>query len=107
MCGIAARIFGRFGEVGRDLVELMDAPVHRGAGSTGFGLYAPPLEAGFVIRAVAFDRSHLNSEIDDPVQVIRQFGADLVEGPTSGKAASRHVSVGMVVTDFEGFPKWS
>ena len=46
MCGIAGRMLREPGPVGRDLVELMDAQMHRGADSTGFALYAPPRERG-------------------------------------------------------------
>ena len=42
MCGIAGRILSAPGNVGRDLVDLMDAQSHRGADSTGFAIYTIP-----------------------------------------------------------------
>ncbi len=44
MCGIAGRILGVPGKVGRDLVDLMEAQEHRGADSTGFAVYGIPRE---------------------------------------------------------------
>ena len=59
MRGIAGRILSEASRFGHDLVELMDAQVHRGADSTGFALYGPRPEAGYVVRAVRFDGSGL------------------------------------------------
>ena len=50
MCGIAGRILGAPGKVGRDLVDLMEAQEHRGADSTGFAVYGIPRESGHVLR---------------------------------------------------------
>ncbi len=107
MCGIAARILGRLGDVGTDLVELMDAQVHRGADSTGFALYGPPRESGYVIRAVGFDRSHLGADLDDLTAILRRHGSDLAEDPTHDTAASRHVSVRMEVKEIQDLAVWS
>ncbi len=50
MCGIAGRILGAPGTVGKDLVDLMDAQAHRGADSTGFAIYGIPRETGYVSK---------------------------------------------------------
>ena len=50
MCGIAGRILTAPGQVGADLVDLMEAQEHRGADSTGFAVYGPPRDTGYVLR---------------------------------------------------------
>ena len=107
MCGIAARILGCPGDVGTDLVELMDAQVHRGADSTGFALYGPPRESGYVIRAVGFDRSRLGVDLDDLTAILRLHSSDLAEDPTQDDAKSRHVSVRMEVKEIPDLAAWS
>ena len=107
MCGIAARILAAPGPVGRDLVELMDAQVHRGADSTGFALYGPPRERGFVVRAVGMDRRSLATDLQDFQGILRANGADLLEDPTWDEADSRHVSVRMAVSEPTDLARWS
>ena len=76
--------------------------MHRGADSTGFALYEPPLESGFVVRAVGFDRSRLGRDHDNLITIVRDFGSDIVEDPTCDDACScRHVSVRFVVRDID------
>ena len=107
MCGIAARILDRLGDIGTDLVELMDAQVHRGADSTGFALYGPPRENGYVIRAVGFDRSRLGADLDDLTAILRLHCSDLANDPTHDSAKSRHVSVRIEVKDIPDLAAWS
>ena len=107
MCGIAARILCEFGNVGADLVELMDAQVHRGADSTGFALYGPPVEDRYIIRAVGFERSRLGADLDDLTSIIRNHGSDLVSDPTSDDGNTRHVSVRLVVRDIQDLRAWT
>lgn len=91
MCGIAGRILSEPGRISHDLVELMDAQVHWGTDSTGFALYGPSLESGYVVRAVGFDRSRLGRDLDDLITIVRKFGSDIVEDPTYDDARSRQV----------------
>ena len=107
MCGIAGRILSETGGIGHDLVELMDAQVHRGADSTGFALYGPPLGSGFIVRAVGFDRNQLGRDLDDLISIVREFGSDIVEDPTYDDARSRHVSVRIVVREIDDIASWS
>ena len=107
MCGIAGRILEGSGPVGRDLVELMDAQVHRGADSTGFALYGPPRERGYVVRAVGAERSSLARDLDDFRRILCEHGSDFLEDPTWDGAESRHVSVRMVVDDIPHLARWS
>ena len=106
MCGIAGRILLEPGPVGRDLVELMDAQMHRGADSTGFALYGSPRDRGYVIRAVGMERSELAQGLDDFRDTLRLHGSDLLEDPSWDGADSRHVSVRMVVDDIPDLPRW-
>ena len=107
MCGIAGRILKEPGPIGRDLVELMDAQVHRGADSTGFALYGRPLESGYVVRAVGFKRSNLDSDLEDFKTIIRSQGCDLAEEPVADEAESSHVSVRMVVGEIPNLLRWT
>ena len=107
MCGIAGRILSEPGNIGHDLVELMNAQVHRGADSTGFALYGPPRETGYVVRAVGTDRSRLGQDMDDLVSIVRDFGSDIIEDPTFDEARSRHVSVRFVIDEVEDLASWS
>ena len=107
MCGIAGRILREAGPVGRDLVELMDAQVHRGADSTGFALYGAPRERGYVVRAVGLERAALGRDLDDFRRILRDHASDFLEDPTWDEAESRHVSVRMVVDEISDLARWS
>lgn len=78
MCGIAGRILPAAGNVGRDLVELMDAQEHRGADSTGFAIYGLPRDSGYVLRGMGFDKAHMDADIADLTHSLRDHGADLL-----------------------------
>ncbi len=98
MCGIAGRILGSLGTVGTDLVAMMEAMVHRGGDSTGFALYGPRREDGYVVRVVGDDRDRLSDDLETFLDVLRECGADFLEDPTWDDTDQRHVSVRMVVT---------
>lgn len=106
MCGIAGRILGAPGAVGRDLVALMAAQEHRGADSTGFAVYGIPRETGYVVRAMGFDRSKLGQDLDDFAAILRDHGADFAEDPTWDQSRSRHYLARMVITDPPDLPAW-
>ena len=106
MCGIAGRILREPGSVGRDLVELMDAQMHRGADSTGFALYGVPRDHGYIVRAVGMERSSLDRHLEDFRSTLRNHGSDLLEDPTWDGADSRHVSVRLVVDEIADLPRW-
>ena len=107
MCGIAGRILGGSGPIGRDLVELMDAQAHRGADSTGFALYGAPRSRGYVVRAVGSDRGALGRDLDEFRCILRKHGSDLLEDPTWDDAESPHVSVRMVVDEIADLARWT
>jgi hypothetical protein len=99
VCGIAGRIAGPDGQVGADLVELMQAQRHRGSDSTGFGIYGPPRQRGYVVRMVGGDRSVVESSVERFAVASRAGGADLIEDPTWDDLNQPHVSVRAVVDD--------
>ncbi len=107
MCGIAGRILSNLGRVGEDLVKLMDAQEHRGADSTGFALYGPPREDGYVVRAMVASRAQLSADLDDFLYLLKQHQSDFLEEPTWDQSADRHVSVRMLIRDPGDLPAWS
>lgn len=90
MCGIAGRILAKPGPVGADLVELMQAQRHRGADSTGFALYGPPLDSGYRVVVFVDDRSHASEVIDGFEQIFKRHGADYIEHPRLNDATTPH-----------------
>ena len=106
MCGIAGRILGAPGRVGQDLVELMDAQEHRGADSTGFAIYGPPRDAGYVLRGMGFDKARMDSDIDDFRAVLRSHGSDFVEDPTFVTDDAAHYCFRMIVSDPTDLTRW-
>ena len=99
MCGIAGRICAPPGRVGHDLVELMQAQRHRGSDSTGFGLYGIPRDTGYVVRAVAAERSRLSTLLDSFLEATRAHGADFSADPTWDELSQKHVSVRAEITE--------
>ena len=99
MCGIAGRILGQPGHVGTDLVQLMQAQAHRGSDSTGFALYGPARNDGYICRAVAEDRETLESDLAVFTSVLRAHGSDLLEDPTWDNTDQIHVSVRMIMSE--------
>lgn len=107
MCGIAGRILNAPGQVGRDLVELMDAQEHRGADSTGFAIYGVPRESGYVVRAMGFDRGALGKDLEDFRAILRDHGGDFIDEPTWDDSRDKHYSVRMTVTDPRDLAEWT
>jgi len=107
MCGIAGRILIKPARVGSDLVDLMEAQRHRGADSTGFALYGPALESGFIVRAMAADRRRLSDDLTAFLEILRDNGSDFVSDPTHDDAGTDHVSVRMVIKEPTHFAEWS
>lgn len=106
MCGIAGRILAAPGQVGRDLVALMDAQEHRGADSTGFAVYGIPRDTGYVLRGMGFDKARMGSDLDDLRAVMRSHGADLLAEPKIVSDASRHYCFRMEMSDPKDLTAW-
>jgi methylamine---glutamate N-methyltransferase subunit A len=106
MCGIAGRILMRPGAVGADLVELMDAQEHRGADSTGFAIYGPARERGFILRGMGFDKSRLGADMDEFRAVLRAHGSDFAEEPTFVTDDNAHYCARILIDDPEDLARW-
>ncbi len=106
MCGIAGRILNSPGRVGDDLVDLMAAQSHRGADSTGFAVYGPPRTDGYIVRAMGFDRSAMDSDLADFEKILRQHGSDWLEEPTWNGGTDSHYSVRAVIKDPSDIAQW-
>ena len=106
MCGIAGRILSGPGRVGHDLVELMDAQEHRGADSTGFAIYGPPRDSGYVIRGTGFDRKDMDSAMEDLVHSLRDHDSDLLADPQVVADGHRHYGFRMEISDPRDLEAW-
>ena len=106
MCGIAGRILGTPGRVGDDLVELMDAQIHRGADSTGFAVYGAPRDDGLIIRGMGFDKAGLDGDMEDFRTVLKEHGADFLEEPTFVIDDEAHYCLRAVISDPDDVARW-
>lgn len=106
MCGIAGRIRSDGGAVGADIVELGACMAHRGADSTGFAIYGPPREHGYIVRLFLSDRAALGAAIAGLDEVNRRFDTEFVEPPSSDGTGQPHVLVRTVVTEPEPLDAW-
>lgn len=106
MCGIAGRILNGLGNLGHDLVELMDAQEHRGADSTGFAIYGPPRDDGYIIRGMGFDKTRLSSELEEFHLLLKDHGAEFIEEPVVVTDEQQHYCFRLVVTDPKNFGAW-
>lgn len=107
MCGIAGRILAASGTVGSDLVDLMEAQRHRGADSTGFAVYGPPVDEGFIVRAMAPDRGTLSDDLQAFLDILRAHGSDFLSDPTHDDASTDHVSVRMRIKEPKSLEAWT
>lgn len=107
MCGIAGRILNAPGQVGKDLVELMDAQEHRGADSTGFAIYGLPRETGYVLRGMGFDKSRIDADLAAFQDVLRDHGADHLSDPTVLTDDNAHYCFRMEISDPRDIAAWT
>ena len=106
MCGIAGRILNAPGQVGRDLVNLMDAQEHRGADSTGFAVYGVPMERGYVLRGMGFDKAQIDSDLEAFRHVLKDHGSDLISDPQIVTDAAKHYCFRMEIKDPKNLQAW-
>lgn len=106
MCGIAGRILNAPGQVGRDLVDLMDAQEHRGADSTGFAVYGAPMDSGYVLRGMGFDKSQMDSDLELFRSTLKDHGSDLMGDPAVIQDASKHYCFRMEIKDPKNLQAW-
>lgn len=106
MCGIAGRILNAPGQVGRDLVALMDAQEHRGADSTGFAVYGAPMEQGYVLRGMGFDKAQMDSDLEAFRHVLKDHGSDLLVDPAIVSDSAKHYCFRMEIKDPKNLQAW-
>ncbi len=106
MCGIAGRIMDSPGRVGFDLVDLMDAQSHRGADSTGFAIYGAPLETGYILRCMGFNKESIDSDLDDFKNILRAHGSDFIDEPDIITDDASHYCVRAIIKDPKNIADW-
>lgn len=106
MCGIAGRILNSPGKVGLDLVNLMDAQSHRGADSTGFAVYSDPMQTGYVLRGMGFDKSSVDSDLEDFSLALKDHGSDFLKDPEILIDQSKHYCFRMEISDPDDLQAW-
>ena len=106
MCGIAGRIVTSGGQLGRNLVELMEAQEHRGADSTGFAIYGPMRDDGYVLRGMGFDKRKINSDLADFENILQDNGSDFLSEPTIVTDNNAHYCFRMEIKDPTDIDAW-
>lgn len=106
MCGIAGRIMTTPGQVGQDLVNLMDAQSHRGADSTGFAIYGQPMASGYVLRGMGFDKSTLDSDLQDFENTLKDHGSGFLNDPAILTDDNKHYCFRMEIKDPNDLAQW-
>jgi len=106
MCGIAGRILARPGAVGRDLVALMDAQMHRGADSTGFAIYGPRRDEGYVLRGMGFDKTQVQADMRDFEALLKDNGSNISAEPKILTDENAHYCFRLEITDPTDLTGW-
>jgi glutamate synthase domain-containing protein 1 len=106
MFGIAARILSKSGLVGVDLVKLMEAQRHRGADSTGFAMYGPGVERGFIVRAMVSSRRSLSDDLQAFEDILIHHGSALRGEPSHDESDDDYVSVRMLIEAPDSMSQW-
>jgi len=106
MCGIAGRILNSPGKVGLDLVNLMDAQSHRGADSTGFAVYSDPMQTGYVLRGMGFDKSSVDADLEDFNLALKDHGSAFLKDPEILIDQSKHYCFRMEISDPDDLQAW-
>jgi glutamate synthase domain-containing protein 1 len=106
MCGIAGRILGVPGKVGRDLVDLMEAQEHRGADSTGFAVYGMPRESGHVLRGMGFDKNRIDCDIENLKATLTDHGGDFSADPHVISDHNKHYCFRIEISDPSDMAAW-
>lgn len=106
MCGISARVRYDGGAVGADIVELAAAMRHRGPDSTGFAVYGPRRERGFVVRGYLAERSRLAAVLQQVTDLLGAFDSSLLGEPTADDTTQEHVLFRLEIDDVADLRGW-
>ena len=107
MCGIAGRILNAPGRVGRDLVALMAAQEHRGADSTGFAVYGAPMEKGYVLRGMGFNKAQMDADLDLFSDTLKEHDSYFLSDPIIVTDENKHYCFRMEISDPRNIAAWT
>lgn len=106
MCGISGRVRYDGGDVGADIVELAACMRHRGPDSTGFAIYGPRRDSGFVVRGYLADRTRLDQTLQDVADRLGGCGAELTGDPTWDESGQPHVLFRLETSELVDLSRW-
>jgi len=106
MCGISGRVRYDAGPVGRDIVELAASMRHRGPDSTGFAVYGPKRERGYVVRGFAADRQRLDDVLQTAVDALTDHDSRLLADPTWDDSGQAHVLFRLEIDEVDDLSAW-
>jgi methylamine---glutamate N-methyltransferase subunit A len=106
MCGISGRVRYDGGPVGADIVELAASMRHRGPDSTGFAVYGPRRERGFVVRGYLSDRGRLDPTLQDIADALREHSSSLSADPTWDESGQPHVLFRLEIDELDALAPW-
>jgi glutamate synthase domain-containing protein 1 len=92
--------------VGADIVELAAAMRHRGPDSTGFAVYGPQRERGYVVRGYLSDRTALDSTLQQVDDLLRVQDSELMGEPTWDETGQPHVLFRMEIDELTDLKAW-
>jgi len=84
----------------------MDAQEHRGADSTGFAIYGAPMDTGYVLRGMGFDKARMDSDLAEFEAVLSAHGAEFLSDPRIVSDTGRHYCFRMEVSDPRDLAGW-
>lgn len=106
MCGISGRVRYDGGAVGADIVELAAAMRHRGPDSTGFAIYGPEREQGYVVRGYLAERARLDATLQSITDLLGDQGSQLLAEPTWDESGQPHVLFRLEIDDLRDLKRW-
>jgi len=106
MCGISGRVRYDSGTVGSDIVELAACMRHRGPDSTGFAVYGPRRERGYVVRGFLAHRPALDAALESAKGALEVHGSRLLGEPTWDESGQPHVLFRMEIDELDDVAGW-
>lgn len=107
MCGISGRVRYGGGTVGSDIVELAACMRHRGPDSTGFAVYGPRRDRGFVVRVYLANRGQLDTTLQALSNALDSLGSGLIADPTWDDSGQPHVIIRLEVDELESIARFA
>lgn len=107
MCGISGRVRYGGGAVGADIVELAACMRHRGPDSTGFAVYGPKRDRGYVVRVYLADRGLLDSTLQGLTDALAALSSGMTADPTWDDSGQPHVIIRIEVDELESIAQFA